>query len=125
MKRSGFKATFPKPLKRTGFLKRGKRIGSSLKAVQRRRERLAQDIEWAIAVKTRDDYVCLRCGYRDEHNNHAHHRAPRSQRPDLVHDLDNGITTCPICHDFIHRNPIEAQAAGWLSTETYELAQKD
>ena len=112
------------PLKRTGFKKARKRMGTSRKAIQRRRERVVRDIEWAMAIKVRDDHTCRRCFYRDEYNNHAHHIAPRSQRPDLVHVLSNGATVCPLCHTWIHDHPIESRAVGLLSNETYEAASK-
>ena len=108
----------------TSTLKRS-RIASSKAARARRQERVLQDAEWAMAVKTRDDHTCRRCGYRDEHNNHAHHLATRSQRPDLVHVLSNGITVCLFCHTYIHNYPIEAHKAGLLSDETYEKSRRE
>jgi hypothetical protein len=38
--------------------------------------------------------------------------------------LGNGKTVCPECHTWIHSHPIEAEAAGLLSSETYEKAMK-
>lgn len=76
---------------------------------------------WSWVVRARDDHRCQRCGKRDERNNHAHHIAPRSRRPDLKKDVSNGKTVCPPCHQWIHEHPIEAEAAGLLSTESYEL----
>ena len=105
-------------------MRRGKPIGASHPARVRRRERLLKDAQWATAIKIRDDHRCRRCHYRDEYNNHAHHIAPRSQRPDLVHVLSNGATVCPLCHTWIHDHPIESRAVGLLSNETYELVSK-
>lgn len=73
-------------------------------------------------MRVRDYYRCRRCGKQDAENNQAHHVAPRSRRPDLKSDLNNGITVCPDCHTWIHLHPIEAEAAGLLSSETYEKA---
>jgi nitrate/TMAO reductase-like tetraheme cytochrome c subunit len=101
-----------------------KRIGTSKASRERRSERVAKDVQWATAIKVRDDHTCRRCHYRDEYNNHAHHIAPRSQRPDLVHVLSNGATVCPLCHTWIHDHPIESRAVGLLSSETYELVSK-
>jgi 5-methylcytosine-specific restriction endonuclease McrA len=77
-------------------------------------------IEWSRKVRERDDYVCQKCGKRDEAN-HAHHVSPRSQRPDLKYDVDNGKTLCwEPCHSWVHAHPIEAERLGLLSTEKYE-----
>jgi len=80
--------------------------------------------EWSRKVRERDDYTCQRCGIRDEYRNMAHHRAPRSTRPDLRLVVENGVTLCPECHSAVHANPITSRAAGWLADETYEAAQK-
>jgi 5-methylcytosine-specific restriction endonuclease McrA len=77
------------------------------------------DVMWARAVKERDGYICRRCGLIGED---AHHVATRGRRPDLKHDLDNGLTLCRGCHNWCHANPVEAVAAGFLSDESYELA---
>jgi hypothetical protein len=53
-------------------------------------------------------------------DNHAHHVAPRSQRPDLKYELDNGKTLCLKHHDWVHAHPVEANRMGLLSTEKYE-----
>lgn len=120
MKRSGFqpKVTW-KRLERRSTLKRGK---VSKVARAKRFQVLRVNTIWSQAVRGRDDHRCRRCGKRDEENNHAHHVAPRSRRPDLKSNLDNGITVCPDCHLWIHSHPIEAEALGLLSSETYEKA---
>lgn len=78
---------------------------------------------WRTGVKERDGYNCQRCGVHSKQN-HAHHIAPRSRRPDLKFDRKNGITLCADCHRWVHENPVESTAAGLLSDATYEAAQK-
>lgn len=80
--------------------------------------------KWSKQVRERDDYTCQMTGVRDVQRNIAHHVAPRSQRPDLRLDVSNGITLTPEAHQKVHDNPVWARANGWLSTETYEAAQK-
>lgn len=94
------------------------------KRLKRQKGTIYADSVWSWAVRARDDHRCQRCGKRDEKNNHAHHVAPRSRRPDLKKVMSNGKTVCPPCHDWIHSHPIEAEAAGLLSSETYEAAHK-
>lgn len=54
---------------------------------------------WATAVKARDG-KCLECGSTDDL--HAHHNIPKSVRPDLALDVDNGRTLCYRCHKRWH-----------------------
>lgn len=105
------------------YLKRGT---STLKRSRMKRPKgtIYADSVWSWAVRARDDHRCQRCGKRDEHGNQAHHVATRKRRPDLRKDVNNGKTVCPSCHSWIHEHPIEAEAAGLLSSETYEAAQK-
>lgn len=51
--------------------------------------------KWADVVKARD-VSCRHCGSSDDL--HAHHIKPRYLFPDLVDDLDNGLTLCRRCH---------------------------
>lgn len=102
-----------------------KRSRISRKARAKRFQILRADSIWSQAVRQRDDHRCKRCSKRDERNNHAHHVAPRSRRPDLKRDLNNGITVCPECHNWIHSHPIEAEKLGLLSSETYEKNRRE
>lgn len=120
MKRTGFKKA-RKRLERHSRLKPGK-VSKAARA--KRFQTLRAGTVWSQAVRQRDDHRCRRCGKRDEKNNHAHHVAPRSRRPDLKLNLDNGITVCFDCHNWIHANPIEAEALGLLSSETYEKSRR-
>lgn len=111
------------PMKRSG--KPMKRSGVSKTAKAKRYQVLRAESIWSQAVRDRDDHRCRRCGKRDEKNNHAHHVAPRSRRPDLKSDKNNGITVCPDCHNWIHSHPVEAEALGLLSSETYEKSRRE
>jgi hypothetical protein len=81
---------------------------------------------WSRAVRDRDGNRCqwplADCLNRG--TLHAHHKATRSRRPDLIYDLENGVTLCFLHHQWVHNHPIEAEAAGLLSSETFEAAQK-
>lgn len=81
--------------------------------------------EWSREVRERDDFTCQMTGTRDVARNVAHHRAPRSRRPDLRLSVENGVTLTPEAHQWVHDHPREATAAGWLSDVTYEAARKE
>jgi hypothetical protein len=81
------------------------------------------DSDWRRAIREKDQWTCQRCGKVEKHI-HTHHIAPRSQRPDLRHDVSNGKCLCNACHSWVHEHPIEAKATGLLRGETYELARK-
>jgi len=53
---------------------------------------------WRKQVFERDSYTCQECGDRTGHNLEVHHIKSRKEYPDLVFDLDNGITLCKKCH---------------------------
>lgn len=72
------------------------------------------DLEWAKAVKERDGYRCRRCGRTSGQQIHAHHVITRAQAPHLKHDVSNGIALCNSCHSWVHNNPAESYANGWL-----------
>ncbi len=77
------------------------------------------DREWQRAVRERDNFTCQRCGKQEKYI-HAHHVAPRSIRPDLIHDVNNGKCLCAFCHLWCHYHPIEARELGLLSNDAYE-----
>ena len=59
--------------------------------------------EWSEARRNRDK-CCVQC--KTTKALVAHHIKEKSQYPDLVFDLDNGITLCSNCHIEHHRkNP--------------------
>lgn len=52
--------------------------------------------KWSNQVKERDDWTCQECGSQEQL--HAHHVKERFMHPELVDDVDNGITLCELCH---------------------------
>jgi len=73
-----------------------------------RRKVTAEDKEWASNVKIRDNIQCIICSSTIRLN--SHHLFPRENH-ELSHDLDNGVTLCPLHHRFsreisAHQNPI-------------------
>lgn len=52
--------------------------------------------EWRRLVYTRDNYKCKFCGTSKDL--HPHHIIPRRERPDLIYEVDNGISLCKPCH---------------------------
>lgn len=81
----------------------------------------AADREWSVAVRRRDGYRCQfpNCGVYDKHI-HTHHIASRKQRPDLRHDVSNGLAVCLEHHHWLHANPDQATELGLISHERYE-----
>lgn len=60
-------------------------------------------VKWRKKVFERDRYVCQLSGEAGGHLE-AHHIIPKSDRPDLIFDLDNGITLRKIEHEWLHEN---------------------
>jgi hypothetical protein len=66
------------------------------------------DTLWSKQVKERDGNKCVICGRTDYLN--SHHLIPR-QIKYLRHDINNGITLCPLHHKYsselsAHKNPV-------------------
>ena len=67
---------------------------------------------WADAVKARDGYKCVKCGFSNGELQ-AHHLKPWKLFPELRYDVANGITVCAPCHWRIHataenENPVNS-----------------
>jgi 5-methylcytosine-specific restriction endonuclease McrA len=64
------------------------------------RSNFCQTKEWEIwrsAVLERDNYTCQMCGDKNCCL-HGHHILPKRDYPELVYEVDNGITLCKKCH---------------------------
>lgn len=57
-------------------------------------------VKWAAMVKARDGYVCKKCGA--EEYLHAHHIKLKSEFPEMMYLVENGITVCRDCHADMH-----------------------
>lgn len=121
LKRTGFKqpanladALARKLAREAKKLRRGpKRVGLERKPGARLTAKVDRKlVAWSKAVRERDDYTCQMTGIRDVERNIAHHRAPRSRRPDLRLDIANGVTLTPESHQWVHDNPKAATEAG-------------
>jgi hypothetical protein len=78
------------------------------------------------AVRQRDLHACARCGVNIAGRNHSiHHRVRRSQGGKNVPECL--ITLCGDgvrgCHGWVHQNPTEARAMGYLLLGTDDPAQ--
>lgn len=67
-----------------------------------------EDMAWANAVKSRDEWKCVICGARERLN--AHHIIVRENHATKF-DIQNGLSLCPKHHFFCrqisaHNNPI-------------------
>jgi hypothetical protein len=58
--------------------------------------------EWRKAVYSRDGWTCRVCGTKKSGILNAHHIIPVKARPDLILDINNGLTVCKPCHKIIH-----------------------
>lgn len=52
--------------------------------------------EWRSKVFERDNFTCQECG--NTNNLEAHHLKEISKYPQLIYEVDNGITLCHECH---------------------------
>lgn len=58
--------------------------------------------KWRGEVYRRDNWACQNCN-RKLKRLVAHHIKPVEKFPELIHDIDNGITLCRSCHKIIHK----------------------
>lgn len=73
--------------------------GAQINPNQRLRTQYATKA-WSLAVRERDGHKCVECGAAGKL--HAHHIKPWKAHPELRHDLSNGKTLCPPCHQKAH-----------------------
>jgi len=64
--------------------------------------------QWSILIKERDKYICKSCGETNKKMLEAHHIIPKSLKPELIYDINNGITLCLECHLKEHINDIKS-----------------
>lgn len=84
-----------------GITKKGQAIRSSLEYKN-----------WRNSVFERDDYTCKWCSIRGG-DLEAHHVKPFNKYPELIFDINNGITLCKKCHmetDSFPKNLIKRQS---------------
>ena len=66
-------------------------------------------LDWKIAVKKRDNYICQICRAnlkeKSPHNCHAHHLLDKKNFKEHSLDLNNGITLCYQCHKVGPKSP--------------------
>jgi hypothetical protein len=58
---------------------------------------------WRIAVYERDSYSCVVCGDDRGGNLVAHHKDGYHWCKGKRYDVENGATSCSVCHDEFHR----------------------
>lgn len=68
---------------------------------------------WRAAIFARDHHTCVMCWKARSHNRRTkydpHHILRKADRPDLMYDVNNGVTLCRPCHRKTFRK--EAQFA--------------
>ena len=65
---------------------------------------------WKNSILERDDYTCQRCfAKKNEKLLHTHHIKSREEYPELIYDLDNGITLCVSCHSIVTEYTVKAK----------------
>lgn len=64
--------------------------------------RSAKYKKWKQSVLKRDNYICKKCGNKD--NLVVHHIKPFATDKESRFDTNNGITLCQICHKEVHLN---------------------
>lgn len=67
-----------------------------LTAIIRGIRRLPQYYQWRKAVLERDNHICQDCGSQIKID--AHHIKSLWEYPELVFDVNNGLTLCQTCH---------------------------
>jgi len=86
----------------------------------------AADRAWSKAVLDRDGHRCQWPGgcQTGDSRIDPHHRYERSQRPDMRHNVAQGLALCRTHHHWLTYHRAEAIEMGLIFTETHEYAQK-
>lgn len=92
--------------------------GDEAKKPNRRLRSHRTTVEWSLAVRERDGHKCVECGATGKL--HAHHIKPWKTHPELRHDVSNGETLCPPCHQKAHGG---WKFPAWVYTENAARAQ--
>lgn len=63
---------------------------------------------WRKSIFERNNYKCQLCNHNGNENNKlcTHHIYPVDDFPELVYDIDNGITLCRKCHEYFSKNEL-------------------
>ena len=73
---------------------------------------------WRIKVFQRDNYTCQGCWDDRGGNLEGHHILPRSQFPELIFVVKNGLTLCEDCHKKVHSKGVKSICRELLETPT-------
>lgn len=55
---------------------------------------------WRLSVFKRDGFKCVIC-QKSKAGLEPHHIIRKIERPDLIHDIDNGVTLCTAHHEYV------------------------
>lgn len=66
-----------------------------------------------LAVKSRDNLRCCRCG-TPVAPGEWHHRRSRRVVDKHQHHPCNGVLLCPTCHRWVHAHPLLARLSGFI-----------
>ncbi len=78
--------------------------------------------EWRREVYKRDNFQCQVCGYNKSGALEAHHKKPRNKYPELLLDVDNGITLCKKCHKEVHYGKNIQSQNSWERADSSAVA---
>ena len=92
--------------KRIETLKKNK-TEKGYKTIENRRIRNNDEYtDWRKVIFERDNYTCQMCGSHNGNGKtihlNAHHIKPVIKYPELIIDINNGVTLCKKCHHDLH-----------------------
>jgi hypothetical protein len=85
-------------MSRTGF--RNANWKGGLTQIKRGIKRSPQYYQWRKDVLKRDGEICCNCGRPNSRE--AHHIKPVKEYPELIFNINNGLTFCVECHKKVH-----------------------